>query len=396
MNRELTLLAGGIGLGAAFMYMLDPDRGRRRRALVRDKLASAANKTPDAIGATARDLRNRARGLAAQAGSVFSIEEVSDEVLVARVRSWMGRVVSHPHAIEVAADQGRVRLSGPILASEVDDLLSCVRGVSGVTEVDDQLEAHDQAGNVPGLQGGVARPGDRFELMQENWSPTARLLAGAAGGALAAYGFSRRDPLSLALGAVGVGLLARGVTNMEMKQLLGINAGRRAVEIQKNINISAPVEEVYRFWSNLENFPRFMTNVREVRDNGNGSSHWVAAGPGGISVEWDAVVTEQVPNEILAWKSVKGAVVENSGIIHFARNADGSTAVDIKLSYNPPGGAAGHAVAVLLGSDPKRQMDEDLMRMKSFIETGVEPHDAAQSSEAAVNQPLRANEATTQ
>src|SRR5688572_454085 len=119
MNRELTLLAGGIGFGAALMYMLDPDRGRRRRALVRDKLASAANKTPDAIGATARDLSNRARGLAAQVGSVFAAaDDLSDEVLAARVRSKLGRVVSHPSAIEVAADQGRVRLRGPVLAGE--------------------------------------------------------------------------------------------------------------------------------------------------------------------------------------------------------------------------------------------------------------------------------------
>src|ERR687893_381397 len=108
MNKELTLL-GGVGLGAALMYMLGPDRGRRRRALLRDKLVSAANKTPDAVSATARDLRNRARGLATEVGSMFTNEEVSDEVLVARVRSKMGRVVSHPSAIEVTADQGRAR-----------------------------------------------------------------------------------------------------------------------------------------------------------------------------------------------------------------------------------------------------------------------------------------------
>jgi osmotically-inducible protein OsmY len=136
------------------MYMLDPDRGRRRRALVRDKLVSAANKTPDAIGAAARDLSNRARGLAAQVGSAFAgDDDVSDEVLAARVRSKLGRVVSHPSAIEVVADQGRVRLGGPVLAGEVDDLLACVSAVPGVSDVENQLEVHAQAGNVPGLQG---------------------------------------------------------------------------------------------------------------------------------------------------------------------------------------------------------------------------------------------------
>jgi uncharacterized membrane protein len=388
MNRELTLMAGGIGIGAAVMYMLDPDRGKRRRALLRDKLGSAANKIPNAIGVTARDLSNRARGLASEASSLFSSKEVADEVLIQRVRSKMGRLVSHPHPIQIAANQGHVTLSGPILAHEVDDLLLAVSKVTGVTDIDNQLEAHEQPGNVSSLQGEGTRPGYRFELMQENWSPTARVLAGVAGGALAVYALSQRDAVSLALGAVGVGLFTRGVTNMEMKRLVGVGAGRRAVEIQKNINIAAPLKDVYEFWCNFENFSGFMSNVREVRDSGNGKTHWVVSGPAGVPVEWDAVITKQIPNELLAWKSVEGAAVESSGIIHFAPNEDGTTAVDIKLSYNPPVGAIGHVVAMLFGSDPKREMDQDLMRMKSFIETGVQPHDIAQK------QPLKTSKAT--
>jgi uncharacterized membrane protein len=362
------------------MYILDPDRGRRRRALLRDQLVSAANRAPAAAGVVARDLRNRASGLAAEVGSAFSSEEVSDEVLVARVRSKMGRVVSHPHSIEVKAEQGRITLSGLILAHEVDDLLSCVSRVPGVTDVENRLEVHKQAGGVSGLQGGRPRPGDRFELTQENWSPTARLLAGAAGGVLAAYGLSRRDPLSLALGAVGVGLLARGVTNLEMKRLVGAGGGRRAVDIQKTINVAAPVEEVYRFWTDFENFPRFMANVREVRRTGEGTSHWVVEGPAGVPVEWDAVMTRQVPNELLAWKSVAGASVENAGLVRFDPNDDGSARVQVRLSYNPPAGAVGHAVAALFGSDPKREMDEDLLRMKSLIEAGNAPRADADNS----------------
>lgn len=377
MNRELALL-GGIGLGATLMYMVDPDRGKRRRALMRDKLARASHKVPDAISATARDISNRVQGMAAQATSAFSSEDVSDEVLVARVRSKLGRIVSHPSSIEVAANQGRVVLSGPILAHETNDLLACVRAVPGVKEVDNLLDVHKQAGDVPGLQGGEPRSGDRFDLMQENWSPTSRLLAGAAGGALAVYGLSRRDPISLSLGAIGIGLIARGVTNLETKRLVGLGAGRRAVEIQKTINIAAPVEQVYDFWKNFENFPSVMSNVQEVRDNGNGTSHWVVAGPMGVGVEWDAVITRDVPNELLAWKSVEGASVESAGIVHFTRNEDGTASVQVKLSYNPPAGAIGHAIAALFGSDPKTEMDADLMRMKSMIETGVQPHDAAE------------------
>src|SRR2546423_7524759 len=116
MNRGLTLI-GGIGLGAGLMYVLDPDRGRRRRALVRDKVARVINKTRDATGKTLRDTRHRARGLVAGARSLLKREQVSDEVLIERVRSKMGRVVSHPHSIGVTADRGRVTLRGPILES---------------------------------------------------------------------------------------------------------------------------------------------------------------------------------------------------------------------------------------------------------------------------------------
>lgn len=153
LNTGLVLL-GGIGLGAALMYMLDPDRGSRRRALVKDKITSAANKTPDALGATSRDLTNRARGLVASVKSIFTSADASDEVIVQRVRSQIGRVISHPGSIEVTANQGRVTLGGPILASETNDLLSTVRKVRGVKDVDNQLEVHEQAGNIPGLQDG--------------------------------------------------------------------------------------------------------------------------------------------------------------------------------------------------------------------------------------------------
>jgi uncharacterized membrane protein len=98
----------------------------------------------------------------------------------------------------------------------------------------------------------------------------------------------------------------------------------------------------------------------------------------GMGVEWDAVITRDVPNELLAWKSVEGASVESAGIVHFTRNEDGTASVQVKLSYNPPAGAIGHAIAALFGSDPKTEMDADLMRMKSMLETGVPPHDAAE------------------
>lgn len=167
-------LLGGIGIGAALMYLLDPDRGSRRRALVIDKLSSAAHRTPAALGATGRDLRNRAQGLAASAKSVFASSDASDEVIVRRVCSQIGRVVAHPSSIKVTAGGGRVTLSGLALASERDDLLSAVGKVRGVKDVENQLEVHEQAGNVPGLQGGQNKEGDQGGSATANNSSRSR------------------------------------------------------------------------------------------------------------------------------------------------------------------------------------------------------------------------------
>ena len=142
------------------------------------------------------------------------------------MRSKVGRAVSHPHAIRVSVREGRVSLSGPVLAHEVDDLLSCVSAVRGVEEVENRLEVHQQAGTVPGLQGVRERQGNRFELMQSNWSPTARLLTIAAGSALMGYCIKRRDALSESLGTLGFLLFLRGATNIELKRLVSVGSRR--------------------------------------------------------------------------------------------------------------------------------------------------------------------------
>lgn len=230
MRKELVGL-GGLGFGAALMYMFDPDRGSRRRALLSDKIVSATNKLPDALSATGRDIRNRATGLYAGArsklSSLSSTETPADQKVEARVRSKLGRIVSHPHAIQVTASQGQVTLSGPILASEVPELLSCVLVTDGVTEINNELEEHQQPGDIPALQGGRQRPGYRTEFMQENWSPSARVIAALAGTALAGAGLKRRDALGVGLGVGGALLAARGLTNIELQRFIGIGGERR-------------------------------------------------------------------------------------------------------------------------------------------------------------------------
>jgi hypothetical protein len=224
MNKALTFGAG-LGLGTGLMYLLDPDRGRRRRALLRDKGAWALRKTGDCIEVTAHDLRNRAQRIT---HIHSSSEPVDDRIVAERVRSKLGRVVAHPGAIEVNALNGAVTLSGPILVEEMSELLKCVNGVRGVKQVINNLEAHEQADNHPALQGGRERQGAHFEFFQENWSPAARVLAGAAGASLAAYGGVRRDALGAGLGTAGLLLLTRGITNTGIQRLAGFGSSQEA------------------------------------------------------------------------------------------------------------------------------------------------------------------------
>lgn len=357
------MLLGGLGIGMLAGYLLDPQRGRRRRALVGDKITSATRRLPDAVGVTARDLSNRARGAWAEATRLFSSDNPSDQVVEARVRAQMGRVISHPHAVHVAARNGNVTLSGVILARELPALIKCVTGVPGVNTVDSQLQEYNSPEGIPSLQGGSLRE-ERSEFMQQNWSPAARVAAGAAGTAAL---------------AAGAALVARSLSNIELQRLFGFGGGRTAITIDKSINVEAPADVVYALWSNFENFPQFMTNVLEVKNINDNLSHWKVAGPAGVPVEWDAEITRIVPNEMIAWKSVEGSTVQNAGYVLFEPNDHGGTEVTVRISYNPPAGALGHAVAKAFGADPKSEMDHDLMRMKTLLETGHIPHDAAQN-----------------
>jgi uncharacterized membrane protein len=378
MNTNAAMLTG-IGVGAGMAYLFDPALGRRRRAGVRDTLARAAHKSGDALEATSRDLMNRTRGLVAVSSGRGSRED-SDSVLVDRVRAKLGRYVSHPRAIDVEAHDGIVTVHGPILTDEADRFLAAIEGLRGVGEVRDQLERHDEPGNVPALQGGSARPGERFALGEDVWSPTTRLLVGVAGVALVGVGMQRRHWAGAAISAVGSALVARALTDIELNRLVGVAAGRRAVDIQKTIHIDAPVSDVFAFWQYYENFPQFMSHVRSVTTR-DGRSHWTVDGPLGVPIEFDAVTTRLVPDEVIAWRTEEGSPVAHAGTVRFEEADNGTTRVTVRFSYNPPAGAIGHAAAWLLGSDAKRLFDDDLARMKTLIETGRPARDAATNRE---------------
>jgi uncharacterized membrane protein len=133
---------------------------------------------------------------------------------------------------------------------------------------------------------------------------------------------------------------------------------------------------VWALVDGYQRFPEFMTHVREVRAAGEGRSHWKVEGPLGTTVAWDAETTRREPPHRLSWKTVGASAVQHAGSVEL-EPADGGTRVRVRMAYNPVAGAAGHAVASLLGSNPKKQLDDDLLRLKTLAETGARPHDAA-------------------
>jgi hypothetical protein len=184
----------GAGVGAALAFMLDPQGGGRRRALVRDKVVRASRKTRDGVDATARDLANRTRGVAAATRGRFERDDVDDDRLVERVRAKLGRASSHPRAIDVRAEGGEVTLYGPCLAHEVDDVVSTVAAVRGVRSVINELEPHESAEGVPSLQGEGRVAGPSIDILQRKWSPATQALVSVAALAATMIAYSARRP----------------------------------------------------------------------------------------------------------------------------------------------------------------------------------------------------------
>lgn len=367
-NRNAVVgMIAGTALGGTLMYLADPDRGNRRRALARERILHSLRQVGCLADKGARDLRNRARGIVAETRSTLKRESVDDNVLVDRVRAKIGRAVSHPSEIEVIAQDGKVVLWGPILEDEIDDLIAAAFSVRGVRSVESRLEAHTAAENIPGLQAG-SRRGHRSEFLQENWAPGTRLLVGTSALALALPGGDRNVVLPRRI--VGGLLLARALTNLPLRRFFGLIRSARAIRFQKTINIHEPIEHVFQFWSNPENFSRIMNHVQEVKKIGENQFRWTVSGPAGTSATWDSHIVESEPNRLLAWRSEPGSLIRNAGIIRFESTADGGTRVHLLMSYNPPAGAIGHAVATLFGVGPKDALDEDLVRMKSLFEHG--------------------------
>lgn len=358
-------LAGAFGAGALIVYFADPHRGKRRRAALRDTFVHSGHELQKFAGRFRRDLENRVAGVLAEGHHLFEDAPVSDEILEQRIHTMSGRVVSHPGALEINCAGGSVFLGGWVLADEVEELIHSVRSVRGVKELSTFLNTTDHPERVPALQAGARRAED----FQNAWSPTLRVLAGFAGAGLMVYGAIRRQAIGKAVAVNGGILLARSVLNTPMRRIIGTDPSLGIV-VQKTISIHATPQELYEFWRNPENYSKVFAHVKHVAPEKDGYFRWQVPGPGGVPLSWTGTITRQVPNRLIEWWSTPESSVANHGIIRLEAEPDGKTRVQVRMSYSPPAGLAGHAFASLLGFDPKTVLDEDFVRLKSLFELG--------------------------
>ena len=183
--------------------------------------------------------------------------------------------------------------------------------------------------------------------------------------------------------AAGGGLLHRAVTGQcQLYRALKVNTAERGdngvtsvhhgegIKVEHSLAIDRSPEELYRFWRNVENLPSFMRNLDSVRILGDGRSHWVVRAPTGKTVEWDAEIHNEIENELIAWRSLEGADINNAGSVRFRRLPGGGTEVKVTMSFEPPFGRFGLEIAKLLGEDPAQQLQDDLRRFKQMMEIG--------------------------
>jgi uncharacterized membrane protein len=372
VKKAVSLIAAAT-LGGGFVYLTDPVIGKRRRALLRDAAVHSGKVVRRAAVIAAKDTVHRLGGVLEIGKRVLIHDHVSDEVLADHVRTEIGRVSSRPN-VEVIVEDGCVTLLGPVVAKEELWVLKAAEAVRGVQEIVNRMQPYAAS---PNMQTQAPRV-RQLDILQTHWAPATRVAVGSAGASMLLAANKMPAGLRTLLRAGGLALVARAATNLDFKRLVGFRTQPGSVALQKTVRIAAPVDRVYSLWTRYENFPLFMSRIRDVHDLGHGRSHWVAEGPLGAPLEWDAVITEMMPNKLIAWRSEPGSLIQHAGVVRFDPE-DRYTRVQVRLWYSPPGGAVGHMIATVLGSNPKQEMDEDLVRMRTFIETGKRPHDAARA-----------------
>lgn len=218
-------------------------------------------------------------------------------------------------------------------------------------------------------------PEDKLSKSQNgDASETERWASLIGGGAMVLLGLKERSLRGALMAIAGGGLIYQGATKQstikQVQEAIGTGTNQ-AIKVEKTVTINKPADELYRFWHNFENLPTFMKHLKHVKVYDNQRSHWIANAPMGNSVEWDADIIEDRENELIAWASVEGADIDNTGFVRF-KPAPGNRGTEVKIvmEYSPPGGVVGATIAKFFGEEPEQQIGEDLRRFKMLMEAG--------------------------
>jgi len=224
------------------------------------------------------------------------------------------------------------------------------------------------------------RRGNVTSTASANVDDAERWVSGISGAALVLYGLKRRSIGGTVLAALGAGLLYRSVTGRSVLyqaldlRLIRTTRGQQRIEAAKTLTINRPPEELYRFWRKFENLPSVMRHLESVTVQDDKRSHWIAKGPAGRHIEWDAEIVNEKPNQLIAWQSCEGADIDHWGVVRFVPAPGGrGTEVTVELEYEPIAGSIGALFAKLFGEEPAQQIEEDLRRFKQFMEAGEVP-----------------------
>ncbi|MEZ4599683.1 MAG: SRPBCC family protein [Syntrophotaleaceae bacterium] len=212
-------------------------------------------------------------------------------------------------------------------------------------------------------------------IKKKNVGENERKLSTLGGGAMLLMALARRSSRKLPMAIGGGYLLYRGLSGKcPLSRMLSMGQQDReteGIDVERSVTIARPVEEIYSFWRNFENLPRFMQHLEKVEILNEKTSRWVARAPLGQQVEWRAEITEEQPNEKISWRSLPDSEVKTSGSVLFKTAPAGrGTEIRVYLTFQPPGGTLGAAIARLFGEHPDRQVREDLRRLKQILETG--------------------------
>lgn len=192
------------------------------------------------------------------------------------------------------------------------------------------------------------------------------------GGAMVLTGLQQRSLKGILTALAGGGLVYQGAQgNSTIKQVEDAVGLDHAIRVEKTVTINRPAAELYTFWRDLNNLPKFMGHLQSIQVKDDRHSHWVASAPMGQSIEWDAEIVNDEPNHLIAWTSIHDAPIENSGFVRFQpATGDRGTEVKVVMEYQPPGGVLGTAIAKLFGEEPEQQIGDELNRFKQLMEAG--------------------------